>query len=133
MPVARVESSNRAESPRSGSSVRSAAVARNATSKDDFRGGLQRTPADATGPQRCRKWAAKGPTSSIILIIQVRAPASSVRVASAVSPLLLNGLQLFAGLEANGFPRRNVDFRTGAGIAADARLPRPHGEYSEAA
>src|SRR5882762_8978285 len=45
----------------------------------------------------------------------------------------LEALQFFAGLEADGFARRNVDFFTGAGIAADAGLARLDTENAKAA
>jgi len=41
-------------------------------------------------------------------------------------------LEFFAGLEADGFAGRNVDFFTGAGIAADAGLARLDAEDAEA-
>src|SRR6266850_4721437 len=45
----------------------------------------------------------------------------------------LEALKFFAGLEADGFAGRNVDFFTGAGIAADAGLARLDAEDAEAA
>jgi hypothetical protein len=42
-------------------------------------------------------------------------------------------LQFLAGLEADSFARRNVDFLSGTGIAADAGLARLDAEDSEAA
>jgi len=42
-------------------------------------------------------------------------------------------LEFFAGLEANGFPGRNVDFFPGAGIAADAGFTRLDAEDAKAA
>ena len=42
-------------------------------------------------------------------------------------------LEFFAGLEADGFSRRNVDFFAGAGIAADAGLAGFDAEDAEAA
>src|SRR5271167_1699275 len=46
---------------------------------------------------------------------------------------LFNGLQLFARLKANRFPRRNVDFRAGAGIAPNSGLSRANREDTKAA
>src|SRR5437879_11087864 len=45
----------------------------------------------------------------------------------------LEALEFFAGLEADGLARRNVDFFTGAGIAADAGLARLDAENAKAA
>ena len=45
----------------------------------------------------------------------------------------LEALEFFAGLEADGFAGRNVDFFPGAGIAADAGLARLDAEDAEAA
>src|SRR5229473_7154921 len=45
----------------------------------------------------------------------------------------LEALEFFAGLEADGFAGRNVDFFTGAGIAADAGLARLDAEDAKAA
>src|SRR5882724_6248362 len=45
----------------------------------------------------------------------------------------LEALEFFAGLEADGFAGRNVDFFTGAGIAADAGLARLDTEDAKAA
>ncbi len=47
--------------------------------------------------------------------------------------ILFNALKLFAGLEADGFARRNVDFFAGARIATDAGLARLDAEDAEAA
>jgi len=46
---------------------------------------------------------------------------------------LVEEVQFFAGLEANGFAGRDADFGTGAGVAADARLAGLDGEDAEAA
>ena len=45
----------------------------------------------------------------------------------------LEALEFFAGLEADGFAGRYVDFFTGAGIAADAGLARLDAEDAKAA
>src|SRR6266436_1604506 len=45
----------------------------------------------------------------------------------------LEALEFFAGLEADGFAGRNVDFFTGAGIAANAGLARLDAENAKAA
>jgi hypothetical protein len=45
----------------------------------------------------------------------------------------LEALEFFAGLEANGFPGRNVDFFPGAGITADAGFTRLDAEDAKAA
>src|SRR6266850_1215472 len=45
----------------------------------------------------------------------------------------LEALEFFAGLEAHGFAGRNVDFFTGAGIAADAGLARLDAKNAKAA
>src|SRR6267143_193809 len=45
----------------------------------------------------------------------------------------LETLELFTGLEADGFAGRNVDFFTGAGIAADAGLAGLDAENAKAA
>ena len=45
----------------------------------------------------------------------------------------LEALELFSGLEADGFAGRNVDFFPGAGIAADAGLARLDAEDAKAA
>src|SRR6267142_2415342 len=44
----------------------------------------------------------------------------------------LEALKFFAGLEADGFAGRNVDFFTGAGMAADAGLARLDAEDAKA-
>jgi hypothetical protein len=46
---------------------------------------------------------------------------------------LLEALEFFAGFETHGFARRDVDFFTGAGVAADAGFARLDAKYSEAA
>src|SRR4051794_1059532 len=46
---------------------------------------------------------------------------------------LVDGLQFFAGLEANGLAGRNADLCAGARVAADAGLARTHVEDAEAA
>src|SRR5579884_2076911 len=46
---------------------------------------------------------------------------------------LLDGLQLFAGLEADGLAGRDVDLGASARIAPDAGLTRADGEDAEAA
>jgi len=48
-------------------------------------------------------------------------------------PGALEALEFLAGLEADGFAGRNVDFFTGAGITADAGLARLDAEDAEAA
>ena len=45
----------------------------------------------------------------------------------------LEALEFFAGLEADGLARRNVDFFTSAGIAADAGFARLDAENAKAA
>ena len=45
----------------------------------------------------------------------------------------VDGLEFFAGLEADGFARRNVDFGAGARVAADAGFAGAHVEDAEAA
>src|SRR5271166_5071937 len=45
---------------------------------------------------------------------------------------LVDGLQLFAGFEADCFAGWNVDFCAGARVAPDAGLARPHSEDTEA-
>ena len=47
--------------------------------------------------------------------------------------LLLEGLEVFAGFEADGAAGGDVDFCAGAGIAADARFAGFYGEDAEAA
>jgi len=47
-------------------------------------------------------------------------------------PGAFEALEFFAGLEADGFARRNVDFFTSAGIAANAGLARFDAEDAEA-
>jgi hypothetical protein len=44
-----------------------------------------------------------------------------------------DALKFFAGFEADGFARRDVDFFAGAGIATDASLARFNAEDAEAA
>src|SRR5688572_14857818 len=46
--------------------------------------------------------------------------------------MLLERLQVLAGLETYGFSGRDVHFRTGAWIPADASLPGFDGEHAEA-
>jgi hypothetical protein len=48
-------------------------------------------------------------------------------------PRLLDRLQFFARLEANGFARRYRNFGAGARIAPNAGFSRPHVEHAEAA
>ena len=45
----------------------------------------------------------------------------------------IQGVKLFARLEANGLARRDADFRSGPGVAANARLAGPDAEDAEAA
>ena len=45
----------------------------------------------------------------------------------------LEALEFFAGLKADGFAWRNIDFFPGAGIAADAGLARLDAENAKAA
>ena len=48
-------------------------------------------------------------------------------------PVLVDGLQLFAGLEADGFAGRNVDLCAGARVTADAGFARADVEDAESA
>jgi len=48
-------------------------------------------------------------------------------------PSLLDGLQFFAGFEANRFPGRDIYFRAGAGIAPNSSLPGADSEHTKAA
>ena len=43
----------------------------------------------------------------------------------------LNGLEVLAGFEPDGFPRRNVHFRTGARVSPDSGLSRLHGKHAK--
>ena len=45
----------------------------------------------------------------------------------------VQGVEFLAGLESNGFARGDADFRSGSGVAADARLAGPDAEDAEAA
>src|SRR5215831_16096701 len=45
----------------------------------------------------------------------------------------LKRLQVFARLETNGLSGRDVHFRAGPGVPADAGLPRFHGKHTKAA
>src|SRR5438445_11863138 len=47
--------------------------------------------------------------------------------------LFFDALKFFAGFEADGFARRNVDLFAGAGIAADPGLAGVDAEHAEAA
>src|SRR5512146_2251347 len=55
------------------------------------------------------------------------------RCGAPVSSLLVDGVQLLAGLEADGLARWNVDFGAGTRIAADAGLARTDVEDAETA
>src|SRR5690349_15118232 len=60
-------------------------------------------------------------------------PSSRGKTTAGKSKLLVDRLQLLARFEAYGLARRNADLSAGARVAPDARLPRPHVEYAEAA
>lgn len=47
--------------------------------------------------------------------------------------MVIEQVQFFSGLEANGFSRSDTDFGASAGIAADAGFPGPHVEDAKAA
>jgi hypothetical protein len=53
--------------------------------------------------------------------------------AHALRALRLERLQVLAWLEAYSLSRRDIYFRAGPGVSADAGLPRFHGKHTEAA
>src|SRR5213594_1470450 len=88
---------------------------------------------------RYRACASRGQPVSVhrfflsLRAIALAAPRAAFLIGQWPVPPRLERLQVFARLKAYRFPRRDVHFGAGAGISADASLPRLHGKHAETA